>query len=210
MRLALLGFAVVSSTIACWAQEWEVGAAGGYSWVLNSSVTGGVAPVQVGQPPRAAFSGYFAENLYNYIGGEFQYVFRFAGTDLKSNGINETAPGYSNILVYNLTVNMRPRESKFRPFVAAGAGIKIYTNTDRVLPQPLAPAALLAKGTEVEPAVSFNGGVKYMLPRHVQLRLELRVYATPTPGELIRPVANSHISGWMYDLTPMAGLAYVF
>jgi len=160
--------------------------------------------------PRGAFSAFVAENLYNYIGGEFQYVFRSGGTELKSNGITETASGYSNILVYNVTVNMTPRESKFRPFVAAGAGVRIYTNTDRFVTQPLAGIALLTKGTQVKPAVSFDGGIKYMLPRHIQARLDLRVYTSPAPNDLIRRVAPLSFRGWVYDLVPMAGIAYLF
>jgi hypothetical protein len=210
MRLTLLGLALVSSSIVSVAQEWEIGGGGGYGWSLNSSVTDGVNSVRSGQAPRPAFSVFVAENEYNYIGGECQYVFRSGGTQLKSPGIVETASGYSNILVYNLTVYMTHRESRIRPFVAAGAGIKIYTNSSRFVPQPLAGTALLLQGTEVKPAVSFDGGVKYMLPRHVQLRLDFRAYASPTPDDLIRPVAAARIKGWLFDLMPMVGVAYVF
>jgi hypothetical protein len=229
MRLAFVGLVLVSSSIACMAQEWEIGAGGGYGWPLNSSVTPAGIPVRSGQAPRAAFSIFSAENPYNYLGGEFQYAFRQGGTEIKSNGFTETASGYSNILVYNLTVHMTPFQSKIRPFVAAGTGIKIYTNTDFCrpfvaagtginiytntdfcVPQPLAGVVLLRRGTQVEPVVSFNGGVKYMLPHHVQLRLDLRVYTSPAPDELIRPIAPARIRGWIYDLMPMAGIAYMF
>lgn len=210
MRVALLTLVLAGSSLACFAQEWEIGGGGGFGWPLESSVTGGANPVQSGYAARAAFSAVVAENPYNYIGGEFQYLFRLGGSQLKSNGIVETASGYSNILVYNLIVHMTPRESKLRPFVGIGSGIRIYTNSGRLLPQPLSSAALLVKGTQVEPAISFDGGIKYMLPRHVQLRLDLRVYTTPTPNDLIRPVGSAQIRGWVYDLMPMAGIAYIF
>lgn len=210
MRLTLLALVVAGSTTACLAQNWEINGGAGYGWPLQASVTGGTNPIQAGYAARPAFSGLVAENPYNYIGGEFQYLFRLGGTQLKSNGITETASGYSNILVYNLIVHMKPRESKFRPFAGVGAGIRIYTNSGRFLPQPLADVALLTKGTEVEPAISFDGGVKYMLPRHVQLRLDFRVYTTPTPSALIRPIGLAQVRGWLYDLMPMAGIGYIF
>lgn len=210
MRLTLVALVLAGTSFGCFAQNWEIGGGAGYGWPLDSSVTGGTSPVHSGYAPRPAFSVVLAENMYNYIGGEFQYLFQPGGTQLRSNGIVENASGYSNILVYNLTVHMRPREAKFRPFVAAGAGVRIYTNSARFLPQPLAGAALLTEGTQVEPAISFDGGVKYMLPRHVQLRLDLRAYTTPTPNDLIRPVGSSTIRGWIFELMPMAGIAYVF
>lgn len=210
MRLILLVLVLAVYSITCSAQEWEFGGGAGYSWPLNVGVSGGTNSGHAGLAPRLAFGVVFDENMYNYIGGEAQYLFRVGGTQLHANGITETAAGYSNTLVYNLMVHFKPRESKFRPFVAAGGGIRIYTNSSSFLPQPLAGVALLFRGTQVEPAISFDGGLKYMLPRHVQARLDLRVYTSPTPGDLLRPIGVTRIGGWVFDLTPMAGIAYVF
>ena len=211
MRVTVLGLALMTSSFGCLAQQWEFGGGAGYGWPLNASLTGLASPGHAGFAPHAAFTVVFDENMYNYIGGEAQYTFRSGGTQLRSDGITETAPGYSNILVYNLMFHVRPRESKFRPFAAVGGGIRIYTNSGSVVPQPLAGFALLTRGTQVEPAVSFDGGMKYTMPRHhVQLRVDLRVYTSPTPGDLIRPFVGSGIKGWTFDLMPMAEIAYVF
>lgn len=210
MRLFFLVLVLAGPSTMCLAQNWEIGGGAGFGWPLQSSVSDGVSSAHAGYAPRPAFSVSATENPYNYIGGEFQYLFRLGGSQLRSNGITETASGYSNILVYNLIVYMTPRESKFRPFAGVGSGIRIYTNSGRVLPQPLSNVALLTKGTQVEPAISFDGGLKYMLPRHVQLRLDLRVYTTPTPNALIRPVGLAQIRGWIYDLIPMAEVGYIF
>ncbi|HKE24485.1 MAG TPA: acyloxyacyl hydrolase [Bryobacteraceae bacterium] len=210
MRLTLLSLLLAGFSISCLAQQWEIGGAAGYGWPLEASVTGAPNPFHAGFPARAAFGVMWDENMYNYIGGEFQYLFRLGGSQLRSNGITESASGYSNILVYNLMIHMKPRESKFRPFVAAGAGIRIFTNSSTLVPQPLLTTAVLTQGTQVQPAVSFDGGIKYMLPRHVQLRLDLRVFTSPAPNDLIRTVGASRLRGWLYDLMPMAGVAYVF
>jgi hypothetical protein len=107
-------------------------------------------------------------------------------------------------------VHLTPDESKFRPFAAVGAGINVFTNSAVPLQQPLGGIAVLARGTHVEPAISFDGGLKYRVRRHMQLRLDLRVYASPTPDRLIRPVYPSHIKGWIFEFLPMAGVAYIF
>src|SRR5579872_5594798 len=99
MRLALLTLVLTGSSVACFAQNWEIGGGAGFGWPLESSVTGGTNPVQAGYAPHPAFSVSLAENPYNYLGGEFQYLFQMGGSQLKSNGITETASGYSNILV---------------------------------------------------------------------------------------------------------------
>lgn len=209
MRLILLTFAISASVAGCFAQDWEFGGGVGYGWVLDTALTG--APkAQVGLAPRGVFTVALGENPHNYIGGELQYLFRPGGTQLRSNGTVETASGYSNVIVYNMLVHMTPRESTFRPFVGAGAGIKIYTNSDLLLPQPLVSVAFLAPGTQVEPAISLEGGAKYLLPHHVQLRLEMRAYTTPTPNDLVKPIYPSRTKGWIFDLTPMASVAYVF
>jgi len=197
-------------TIAGFAQDWELGGAVGYGWDLGSSVVDGASRVHSGQPARGGFSVLLDENPYKYLGGEFQYVFRDGGTQLKANGIVETASGYSNLIVYNLMVHMTPYESKFRPFIGVGAGIKVYTNSDLPLRQPLGQTAILTRGSQVEPVISFDGGLKFSLRRHTQLRLDLRVFASPTPDCLIRPVFQSQIKGWIFDFIPMAGVAYVF
>jgi hypothetical protein len=209
MRLTLLTLAVAASATGCFAQNWEFGGGLGYGWALNTAITG-VPNAEVGHAARGAFTVILGENPYNYIGGELQYLFRPGGTELRSNGILETASGYNNVIVYDILFHLKPRESKFRPFVGAGAGIKVYTNSDLLVPQPLAGVAFLSRGTQVEPAISLAGGAKYLLPHHVQLRLDMRVYTSPTPNDLIRPIYPSRTKGWIFDLTPMVSLAYVF
>ena len=210
MRLALLSLAVAACATGCLAQSWELGGGIGYGWTLDSGVTNTPNGTHVGHEARGAFTIVADENPYNYIGGEFQYLFRPGGVQLRSNGITETASGYSNVIVYNLMVHMTPKESNFRPFVAVGAGIKVYTNSEPLMPQPLSSSAFLAQGTQVEPALSFAGGAKFLLPHHVQLRLDTRVYAGPTPDRLVLAIRPSRTKGWIFDFVPMLSVAYVF
>lgn len=106
---------------------------------------------------------------------------------------------------------MTPRESKIRPFVAAGAGIKVYNGSFREVDQPLTNLALLRAVTQVEPAISVGAGLKYLLPKHIQFRVDFRVVPTPLPDAVIRPTGPlTRIHGWVYDFLPLAGLSYVF
>jgi hypothetical protein len=197
---------------ACLAAEtWELGAVGGYGWYHNPSITNSPDSGSAGFPSRAALGVVFGETPFNYVGGELRWLYRFGGPQLQSNGITEAAPGYTNTITYDLLFHMTPRESVVRPFVAAGAGIKVYTASRRDLTQPLAGLAVLRPVTEVEPDISLGGGLKYLLPKHIQLRVDFRVLMTPLPNEVIRPTRTStRIHGWVYDFVPLAGISYVF
>jgi hypothetical protein len=197
---------------ACLAAEtWELGAVGGYGWYHNPSITNSPASGSAGFPSRAALGVVFGETPFNYVGGELRWLYRFGGAQLQSSGITEAAPGYTNTITYDFLFHMTPRESAVRPFVAAGAGIKVYTASRRDLNQPLAGLAVLRPVTEVEPDISLGGGLKYLLPKHIQLRVDFRLLMTPLPNEVIRPTGTStRIHGWVYDFVPLAGISYVF
>jgi len=212
MRLIQFSFALaLTCSPMCLAQNWELGGLGGYGWYYNPSIIDPANSGRAGFPPRAAIGVVFAENMYNYIGGELRYLFRFGGPQLQSNGVTENATGYTNAITYDLLFHMTPRESNVRPFLAAGAGIKAFTGSSQCLVQPLAGLAVLRPLTQVEPAIDLGGGLKYLLPKHIQVRLEFRVYMTPLPNEVIRPTGPlSAIHGWIYDFVPLAGISYVF
>jgi len=193
------------------AQTWEVGAVGGYGWYRNPTITNPTDSGRAGFPPRAAVGVVFGENPYNYIGGELRWLFRFGGPELRSNGITENPPGNTNTITYDFLFHMTPRESKLRPFVAAGAGIKVYSGSFLAVTQPLAGLALLRPVTQVEPAISVGAGLKYLLPKHVQLRLDLRMLVTPLPDSVILPTSPlTRIHGWVYDFLPLGGISYTF
>ena len=204
-------FLAVAFPSMCLAQTWELGVVGGYGWYHNSSLTNPPDSGRAGFPPRAAVGVVFGEDLYNHLGGEFRWLFRFGGPQLESNGITQSALGYSNAITYDFLFHMTPRESKIRPFVAAGAGIKVYTGSFRDVNQPLADFVVLRPVTQVEPAISVGAGLKYLLPKHIQARVDFRVLTTPLPDDVIRPIRPlTRIHGWVYDLLPLAGISYVF
>ena len=213
MRLTrnLLLLALAASPF-CFSQEWEIGGTGGYAWSINPSISNpNSSSVEAGFPARIAFGAIFAQNMYEHVGGELRYLFRFGGPQLQSQGVTASMTGYSNSITYDLMIHMTSRDVKIRPFVSAGAGIKVYTGTGGFLSgQPLAGFALLRNVNQVEPAIDLGAGVKWKVAKHAQVRAEFRAYMTPLPDEIFRTTGFSRIHGWVYDLTPQLGISYVF
>ena len=205
-------FFVTAFSAFCWAQTtWEVGAAGGYGWYHNPMISNPPVSGLAGFPARPVVGVVIGENPYRYLGGEVRWLFHFGGPQLQSNGITESARGYTNTITYDFLFHMTRRESKVRPYVSAGVGLNVYTGSFLDIDQPLAGLALLRPITEVEPAVSFGAGLKYRLPKRVQLRLDFRTLAAPIPDRVIRPIRPlTRIHGWVYDFVPLFGISYVF
>jgi len=214
MRFTLCSFALAATiSSVCLAQPWELGAIGGYGWYHDSSIANATGSSQAGIPPRAAFGVTFTENMYNYVGGELRYLFRFGGPELKSSGIEANLRGHTNLVTYDFLFYTSSKESRIRPFVAAGAGIKVYTGLGPRyldLNQPLTNFALLRPVNQVEPAISVGGGMKFLVAKRTQLRVDFRAYMTPLPDQLFRPIGPSVIRGWLYDFVPLVGISYVF
>jgi hypothetical protein len=193
------------------AQQWEFGAIAGYGWNHDATIANGPASASAGFHPGFALGTVLGENMYNYIGGEFRYLFRWGSPLIDYQGTRASANGYSNILTYDLLVHMTPRDNRLRPYVAGGAGIKIYTSTnDQPFVQPLKDFAVILPVTQVEPAISVGGGIKYRVARHVQIRADFRAYMTPLPNQLFRPTGSSISRGWLFDFMPQVGIGYLF
>jgi hypothetical protein len=121
--------------------------------------------------------------------------------------------GHTNLVTYDFLFYTSSKESRIRPFVAAGAGIKVYTGLGPRyldLNQPLTNFALLRPVNQVEPAISVGGGMKFLMAKRTQLRVDFRAYMTPLPDQLFRPIGPSVIRGWLYDFVPLVGISYVF
>ena len=98
MRFTFCRFALtVTISSVCLAQPWELGAIGGYGWYHDSSMANATGSSLSGIPHRAAFGVTFSENMYNYVGGEIRYLFRFGGPELKSSGMEASLGGLSEV-----------------------------------------------------------------------------------------------------------------
>jgi hypothetical protein len=202
---------VVVLPLACLAQNWEIGGTGGYGWYANPSISNTVGSAEAGFPAKGAIGAVFGNNMYEHVGGEVRYLFRFGGPEVKSGGIQHNMTGYTNLVTYDLLVHTAAKEAKLRPFIAGGAGIKVFTGTGNFFPnQPLSDFAHLTPTTQVEPVISAGAGLKYRFMRRAQFRVDFRTYFSPLPNEIFRRPASASVFGWVYDFVPMAGISYVF
>ena len=76
--------------------------------------------------------------------------------------------------------------------------------------QPLSSYALLTKTSQWLPLVTFGAGVKFAISPRIQFRVELQDYFSRFPTQVIAPAPDAHLSGWLHDLVPMAGLTFLF
>jgi hypothetical protein len=192
-------------------REFEIGGAGGFSIYRSASVTSPVGTASIGFESEPAGGVVIGENLYRFIGGEFRYMYCDGDLNVKEGGLKGTLEGHSHAIHYDFLFHATNREARVRPFAAVGGGIKVYEGSGPESPtQPLSRFVLLTKTDEVEGMLSVGGGVKFMVAKNVQLRVDFRDYITPTPDRLFAPLRGGAIKGWMHDFVPMFGVSYVF
>jgi hypothetical protein len=203
--LALLVIAASS----CFAQRWEIGGLGAYGWYHDASITNQEGSASVGISPKGGIGAVFGENLYKYIGGEVRWMYIFGQPQVKANGIEVARPGFSNLVHYDLLVHIAPQETKVRPFVAVGGGVRIYSVSRWDLDQNT-PFGYTRSRNDAQALISAGAGVKYAVAHGLQLRLDFRTYITPLPTDIFRLPGRVVTHGWLYNFVPSVGVGYLF
>jgi len=205
-KLVLTG--LLAAGMAC-AQEWEVGALGGFGGGPHLTVSRGSVSADTGLRYGAVVGVFAGEDMYRYWSGELRYLYRFDNLKLSSGNI--TAPNFSahtHIITADFLGHFRPRGSRIRPFVAFGGGAKILVGTGiESASQPLGNFAALTATHEVLPVADVGGGIKIDLSQHVRLRLEGRDYISPAPNKVIAPAPGASLGGVWNDLQGLVGLS---
>lgn len=195
----------------CLAQQWEIGGAAGFAFYKNMTVTRASGTASAGFKPGAAFSGYATQNLYNRLGGQFRYTYQMSDLMVSSGGTEATFGGRSHAIHYDLLFYATDKESKARPYLAAGGGMKLYQGTGKeTVTQPLSQFAILTKTSQIQGLISVGGGVKYKVGDRKFLNLEIRDFITPAPKDVVAPYIGSKMSGWVHSFLPMVGLSFGF
>lgn len=215
MRATLLSFAVIALGLssACMAQDrgWEVGGAVGFGIMRDASIDNGSGTATAGLDNRFVAGAVIGQDLYQHFSGELRYVFRDDDLVLKSGGQKVNMDGDSHLVHYDVLFHPTTKESRIRPFLAAGGGIRLFRATGQeYVNQPFSDFALLTKTNEVKPLISVGGGVKAKLTDHTAIRVDFREYISPFPEELFATAPGAKIRGWLFDSVPMAGLSFVF
>lgn len=207
ITITILG-ALATAPLAL-AQRWEVGGAAGGSFYTSETITNPAGDARGGLADGFAVSGWLANNTGNVIGGELRYDYEHSDLQLSSNGTNVSFGAQTNSVHYDVLLHFAPSESHLRPFIAAGAGAKLYsgTGTEQAY-QPLSDIALLTKTSQLEPVVSIGGGLKFALTQSASLRLEVHDYLSPFPQNVIAPNVGSKVGGWLSDFVISAGVSF--
>jgi hypothetical protein len=193
------------------AQKWEFGGGIGGSFYPSRDVTNGSTSASAGIRTNVASGVWLGQNASNKWGGEIRFDYQLGDLSLERGSTKATLTAESYGLHYDVLWHATSRESKVRPFVGAGAGIKVYRATGQPgAAPPLMQYALLTKGDELRPLLSLAAGVKWQIAQSLQLRLEVHDYITPFPKELIAPNVGSKTPGILQNIVPMLAIAYTF
>jgi hypothetical protein len=196
---------------ACAAQQWELGASGGFDYSLDKTVKRGSDTAKAGFKPGLALGVFVVQNMYKHLSGEIRYTFQMDDLKVSSGGSEATFSGQSHALHYDLLYLTGGKDSRVRLFAAAGGGVKIYRGTgDQHATQNLGQFVALTQTQEIKPLISFGGGVKMKLSGRISLHLEARDYLTPFPTKVIAPVPPSTVGGWVHDFVPLIGISIGF
>lgn len=196
---------------SAWAQKWEFGGGIGGSFYPSRDVTNGSTSASAKIRTNVASGVWLGQNGSNKWGGEIRFDYQLGDLSLERGSTKATLTAESYGLHYDVLWHATSRESKVRPFVGAGAGIKVYRATGQPgVVQPLSQYALLTKGDQLRPLLSLAAGVKWQIAQSLQLRLEVHDYITPFPKELIAPNVGSKTPGILQNIVPMLAIAYTF
>jgi hypothetical protein len=209
MRLLLRAAILLSPlTFLLSGQTWEFGGSAGYGVSRDVTATTGAVSASAGFQSGFAFGGVLGNQINRWVGGEARYTFLTDDLRVSSGSTKATLGAHSHAIHYDVLLHAASRESKIRPFIAAGAGVKLYrgTGTEQAF-QPLSNIVVLTHTNEAQPLVSVGGGVKFAVSRKALVRLDFRDYATPLPSSLLAVPPNAKISGWMHDFVFMIGVS---
>jgi hypothetical protein len=195
---------------AC-AQQWEVGAVGGASFLNTVPVSGPGASATAGFAPGVAGGVYFGQTLYSNLTGEIRYDFFQSDLKLSSGGTSASFTGIAHALHYDLIWHTRRKESPTQYYLAVGGGMKLFQGLGSPEAyQPLMQFGYFTKTHAIEPMGTVAGGMTYRLSPRMSLRVEVRDFISPFPKAVLTPAPGMKYGSILNDLTPMAGISYVF
>lgn len=212
MRLfSVAASALLLSAAVASAQNWEVGASGGYSFYRSADVTSGSISGSTGFNSGVAVGAILGNDMYRHFGGELRYTFLKNDLEVSSGGAKATAAGQSHALHYDLLIYGTPKTEAVRPFFALGAGVKLFRGTGaEPAYQPLSNLVVLTRTSQTLPLISIGAGVKFAVSKRALVRLDLRDYVSPFPDKLLAFPPASSGGGWIHNFVAQVGVSTTF
>lgn len=203
---------LLALTPAAFGQKWEVGGGAGGGFYTSTSITNAIAgnaDAKIAAGP--AVGAWLTYNSSARWGGEIHYNLQTGDFQLSSGGTQAKFGAATHTVNYDFQYHFRSTEDSVRPYVAFGAGVKLYQGTGtETAAQPLSRIALLTKTNDMRPVASFGFGIKAKLGSNWLLRADIHDYFSPFPTKVFTPNSGSKAGGWMNDIVPMVGLSYIF
>jgi hypothetical protein len=205
-KLALTG--LLAAGVAC-AQEWEVGAIGGYGYAPHQTVSNKSGSADTGIRHGAVVGVFAGEDMYDYWSGEIRYLYRFDNLKLSSGNIKAANfSAHTHIVTADFLGHFRPRGSHVRPFIAFGGGAKIMVGTGiESAGQLLGNFAAFTATHEILPTADIGAGIKWDLRKNLRFRVEARDYISHVPNKVIAPAPGASLGGVMNDIQGMVGFS---
>jgi outer membrane protein with beta-barrel domain len=193
------------------AQNWEVGASGGYGFSRGADVTRGSISGKTGFDSGVAAGAVIGNDMYPHFGGELRYTFLKNDLEVSSGGTKATAAGQAHALHYDLLIYGATKREAVRPFFAIGAGVKLFRGTGaEPVFQPLSNLVVLTKTSQTLPLISIGAGVKFAVSRRALVRLDIRDYVSPFPDKLLAFPPSSSGGGWIHNFVAEIGVSTRF
>lgn len=202
---------VLAFTPTLFGQKWEVGAGVGASFYTSQDYRNALSSAKAGLSDGLLASVWLGNNSGNLLGGELRYDYEKTDLKLSSGATSVSFGADTHTFHYDFLLHFTPTESRVRPYVAAGGGVKLYRGIGKEAAfQPLSSLALLTKANEIKGLVSLGAGIKFAVARAFQFRIEVHDYLTPFPKTVIAPAQGSKVNGWLQDFVALAGLSFTF
>ncbi len=207
-RLALTCWLIAG---AAFAQNWYIGAGGGYGFAPKLTISGTTPEAKAGFENGGALGAYFGEDSHKYWSGEVHYLHRWDNLSLSSGGTDVKFAGHSDILHADFLRHFAPRGAKVRPFVAVGGGVRFLAGTGtETSEQPLGNYAALTATRESLPVLDAAFGVRTKFHNGAELRFEVRDYMSPAPSKVIAAAPGASLGGWFNDIVGSVSIGYSF
>ncbi len=195
---------------AVFAQQYEIGVAGGGGIVRGGALTNTAGSANAGTKPGAVIGAVIGHRLYQGFTGEVRYNYIMGDLKLKSGGSEATFGAVSHAIHYDVLIHPWKQKAKTQPYLAVGGGVKVFRGTgEEHAAQALSNFAYLTRTTEWKPMISVGAGVRINVAPKVCVRIDFRDYMTSFPKELIAPAGGSTSKGWLHDFVPMIGISYL-
>jgi outer membrane protein W len=207
--MKILQMLLACSAVGAMAQSWEVGGGVGGGFYTSQNVTSPAGTASAKLQTGLSGGAWLGNNLRGHWSGELRYEYQMGDLALSSGGTTATMDAHTQQFHYDVMWHATSTESRIRPYVSAGAGIKLFQGTGaQVAYQPLSNIGLLTQQQDLTPLVSAGAGVKVQLSPHVQLRFDVHDYLSPFPKNVITPNLGGKVGGWLQDFVPMIGISY--